>query len=552
MEKRRRCLEQEYPVWQKMTLYERFVSVKKQYSDYPFFIDKRVHSYREVSAAVSSTIECLKKQGIKKEDRVVVALANRVEFLYLTFALAAVGAVKIPINPNLGSAELVYIIEQSKPKLLIVEHARMAEAIRKRIPSLVIICMDQKPGMEQVYIQWKTFFDEAMSDVGCQSAEDRQEEECSPDNISDIIYTSGSTGNPKGVLLTHDMLLRSAYASCLNRGLEFGWRCYVPLPLFHVYGYVEGLMAVLLVRGSLVVTEGKYQADKAIQAISDWEADDILSVPFIMAGILKSDRLQEEGLPSLRAVYCSACICPDWIWKAVREKLGVEEITTGYGMTEVCGATVQNPPEESKKLPQGCLGKILSGGCAGEDGVIADYRVVSLETGEELPAGKSGELVCRGPVVTKGYLNERKANIRVFDANGWFHTGDIGYFTEDGFLMLEGRKNDSYRMNGENVSPHFLDSVISRCPEVAMVETVGVPDTKVGNVGAAFIEPISYKEETLEKIKKYCQEELASYQIPSYFFFEESSSWDKTSSGKFQKKRLREIAVEKIKHIKER
>jgi fatty-acyl-CoA synthase len=551
IQERRRSFEKEYPNWEKTTLYERFVHLAGVCLEHPFFIDTRAHSYQEVERTVRRTIWCLLAQGVQKDDFVIVACGNRIEYIYLTFALAAIGAVKIPVNQNLGIAELEYIIRQSSPRLLIVEHIAMACAIKERVAPLKVIYLEHLENNAEIIVHsnkrdmltWDKFFALEKYDVYTQIQTD-------PDRVVDVIYTSGSTGNPKGVLLTHDMLLRSAYASCLNRGFAFGWRIYVPLPLFHVYGYVEGLLAAMLAKGSIVVTEGKYNADSAIQAMNLWEVNDILSVPFIMADLLKSGKLENVSFSELYAVYCSASVCPEWIWKDIRDKLDIHEITTGYGMTEVCGATVQNSPDDSDEILSNYLGRVLDGGCAGNGGAIVRYRVLDLKTGKELPPGHPGELVCKGPVVTGGYLKEDEANKKAFDEEGWFHTGDVGCFTEDGYLKLSGRIADSYRINGENVSLHFLDLVISKCPEVIMVETVGIPDEKVGCVGVAFVEPISDDEDTHNRIVAYCRRELASYQIPAYFFFGKMEAWSKTAVGKIQKIQLMNIAVKNISEMK--
>lgn len=536
------CIEEIYPVWEKMTLYRRFESIAAQSPLKPFFIDGAAYNYGEVLDAVGQTVSSLETLGVKEGDCVITAFGNRIEFIYITFALAALGAIKVPVNKKAGIPEVQYILNQTEAKVLFVEKSAAAEYKHICPHSVNIICLDDECGEEYGCVSWQAFFNN-----GCGRNVIRIRDNA--DGISDIIYTSGSTGRPKGVMLTHDMLLRSAYASCINRGFETGRRIYVPLPLFHVYGYVEGLLAAMLVQGSILVTREKFDAARSLEAMEKWAVNDILSVPFIMMKLLRYPQLGTYDLGALNCVYCSASLCPKWVWKEIRSKLNVSEITTGYGMTEVSGASTQTSPPDDDSIIASSAGRILYGGCAGcpeFEGNVIEYKVIDGATGAEMPPGIYGELICRGPIVTKGYFKDPEADSRAFDGDGWFHTGDVGYFDGGGYLKLLGRCNDIYKINGENVSPQFLDKVISKCPHVLMVETVGVPDEQMGFVGAAFIEADSRETWVEEKIKAYCRATLAPYQVPRYFFFGNSRDWPRTSSDKVQKYKLIEIAINRM------
>lgn len=546
MEERREQFEKRYPKWERRTLYERFLEIALQTPQAPFFIEKRTYTYEEILGDVHRCTRSLRERGIEKGDRVVLSMGNSVEFVCLTFALAALGAVKVPINRNIGSTEYIYILRQIQPVMLFTEDL-MDSRYMKEVPSLVdVVYVGKGEANTGDITSWNKLL-EGNSDKKLESWYQ------DADGVSDIIYTSGSTGHPKGAMLSHDMLLRSAHASCINRGFEDGRRIFIPIPLYHVYGYIEGMLAALLVNGSIVVSRGKFSPDRALAIMEKTEVNDILAVPFIVSRILKVENLDKYNLEHLHAVYCSASICPSWVWDGIKSRLHVDEITTGYGMTEVCGATVQNDPLCDMEVLEHYLGKVLYGGCAGISGAsgnIIQYKVIDPQTHKEVEPMKSGELICKGPVVMKGYFKQDGENARVFERGGWFRTGDIGYFTEEGYLKLLGRKNDSYKINGENVSPQFLDYVISKCPEVVAVETVGVPNEKLGYSGVAFIEPTYFDVETEQKIMDYCKEELAPFQVPKYFFFEREDKWERTSSGKVKKYKLREIAQEKIRREK--
>ena len=542
LEERRKDLLARFPVWKKMTLYQGLASKAAEGPERVFLLEEgREFTYGEVLGEADRISAALWSMGLTKGGCVAVALSNRIEFVTVTFALAKAGAVKVPVNRNASLRELEYILEQTGARFLITERPVEAED-KSACPGLChIICLDGTAGAGGRYLSWEEFLEKGKAPAMEMPWPDA-------DSISDIIYTSGSTGRPKGVMLSHDMLWRSAFASCVNRGYETGRRIYVPLPLFHVYGYVEGLLAAILVGGSILITRGKFDVKKALDAMERCGANDILSVPSIMMKLLQYPELGQYPLKELHAVYCSASICPRWVWKAIRERLRVQEVITGYGMTEVCGASMQTNPEDDDEVLAGRVGKILYGGPAGDErlnGNIIEYKVID-ENGEELPLGGCGQLLCRGPIVTRGYYRDGEATALAVDQDGWLKTGDVGYFDEKGYLKFLGRCNDMYKINGENVSPQYLDKIISKCEHVVTVETVGVPDEKLGYIGAAFVDADNPDQETKESIVDYCKANLAPYQVPRYFFFTDSCTWPHTTTGKVQKFKLREIARKRM------
>ncbi len=537
LEKRREQFLSRYPQWEGLTLYQRFVKAVSCGGDRIFVIDdQKQYTYQEVLDRTEKAAAALKAAGVIPGTGVAVAMNNCLEFVVLTFALAKLGAIKVPINRSTGFEESAYILQQSEAKLFFTEREKDLErkASYQGVSSVIYMKQNAIDGV----LSWDQFLEQGEAAVADEVFQDAH-------GIADVIYTSGSTGCSKGVMLSHDMLLRSAFASCINRGFEQGRRIYVPLPMFHVYGYVEGLLSVLFVEGSILITKGKFEVKKALAAMAQYRVNDILSVPSLMAKILQFPELDQYDLSSLSGVYCSASVCPKWVWGEIRRKLHVDEVITGYGMSEVSGASIQTDPLDEESILENRVGKILNGGCAGVGaygGNIIEYRVIDGATGEDMPKGEYGELICRGPVVTRGYYHYPEANAKAFLSGGWMKTGDIGYFDDQGYLKFLGRCNDLYKINGENVSPQFLDKVISKCEQVSAVETVGVPDEKLGWIGVAFIEAYDPTMENKERIKEYCKANLAPYQVPKYFFFTSSCEWPHTSTGKIMKYKLREVA----------
>lgn len=550
LDQRRAHLRAQYPVWKEMTLYGHLEITAARCPGRIVYQDGQLTcSYKEMLVLSDRAAGAFRQLGVSTGDRVAVNLRNRVEYLVLTFALAKIGAVKVPLNRKLPLQQKGYILRETGSSVLVSDKAEDLQAV-SLCPSLrrIILLEDPKKQNPSV-VSWETFLSLSAGSAGGDSSADAGESFRTDPAVTDshllcdIIYTSGSSGNPKGVMLSHDMILRSAFANCLNRGFQDGRRVLITVPLFHVYGYIEGLLSVIFVGGTLLCMQGRFDPEKTLRIMEKDRVNDILCVPSAMQKIMEEPAFDTCDLSSLQAVYCSASVCPEWVWEEMQKKLGPVEIVTGYGMSEVSGASVQTPPEASLDKLRHTLGKVLQDHFTSAPPLI-EYRVVDPRTLEPCPKGTAGELLCRGAIVTHGYYHRDDVNADVFLANGWLRSGDLGYFDEDGYLIFLGRDGESYKINGENVSPQYLDQVISESRDVIQVQTVGVPDEKLGWVGVAFIEPASSCASVKNRIMEFCNENLASFQVPKYYFFVTDKEWPRTSNGKITKKLLREKAIE--------
>ena len=534
-------LDRLYPRWEKKTIWEYFLDTAGRFPDREFLAarGRQSYTYRQAREEGIKIARGLLAAGVRPGDHVAVQMENSPEQIFTALAAAAIRAVKISVNTGLSAVELKFILEQSEADYLITDCELKDNVPYDHLKGVIFLSgSGGKP--EAAVTGWEEFLAAGQKEV----LEDTSKE-LHGDEASDIIYTSGSTKAPKGVVLTHDMLMRSAFASCRNRGFELGRRIYVPLPMFHVYGYVEGLLAAILVGGTVLLRRGKFLAGEALDFMEETRANDILSVPAQMMALINELRERPRKLAHLHAVYCSAAMCPAWIWPAIRETLGVSDVITGYGMTEVCGASMQTAPDDSDEILQTRVGKLLPAGCSGLarfGGYQLAYRVVDRKTQQDCPPGEVGELWCKGAVVTKGYFKRDQANRRVFTDDGWFKTGDCGCFDEKGYLIFAGRVDDMYKINGENVSPQFLEEVLSQCDQIHTVAITGVPDQKHGSVGAAFIQLYEDSPVNREKAESYARAHLAKFQVPKYFIYMKQEDWPRTASGKIQKFHLKEMA----------
>ena len=538
-------VDRRYPQWRAQTLWSLLADCVDRFPQREFFTFESYDcTYEQAYRLALQTAKGLMALGVRPGDHVALLLHNCPAFLLLTFALAAIGAVKVPINANLGEVELRYILEHTGARLLFSER-QLPEPTLDGLQNLrgtVLANCRETPPHGYRGMRWEDFLagGDVISDAELRGVSERCQD---PYALSDIMFTSGSTARPKGVMLTHDMLLRSSFATCRCRNMEEGRRIFIPIPLFNLMAYNEALLPVLHVGGTLILTNQRYEPRHCLEMIRTHRANDIVCVSSIMVDLLTKCSPRPEDFPEMRHGYWSSA-CPEWIWQAGKAAFGLEDVCTGYGMTE-CGstttmATVFDPPE-LVRTSHGRLKEAGAAGCREFGGHLLELRVCDAG-GQELSPGESGELYCRGLTVTKGYYNDPEANTRAFTKDGWFRTGDLVRLDGSGYLTYLGRISDIYKINGENVSPRFVEEVIGASPQVAAVEVVGLCHPKCGEVGVAFIDAPNRDGQTGQDILAYCREHLAGFQIPKYFIFSGSEDWPRTGSGKVRKRALRELA----------
>ncbi|HKI59286.1 MAG TPA: AMP-binding protein [Trueperaceae bacterium] len=558
-EARRQALEERLPEWPRRTLATHFEAVCRDFAERPFLLlEEGALSYADVWARAQDLARALLALGVKRRQHVAVLMANVPEFVTLKLAIALLGAVCVPLNSMLRRDELAYVLDQSDARWLFLHETiggnRAAEAVQDifaEVPQEVrlgVVCIPTEGGaIDPSFLRWDAF--EAMAgDATPEDLAGRRAQSEYPDEISDIIYTSGTTGQPKGVLLTHDMLLRCAFSSALSRAFEDGRRIFTALPLYHVFAYVEGLMAVSFVGGAMVVTPG-FSPRGALQLIERHRASDCLAVPSMVVAMLNEEGRERFDTSSLNALLCAAAPTPVPVWQAAVEAFGLEELCTGYGGTEATAATVHTEIGDPIERVATRVGRIKPGGSSGLPefgGANSQYKVVDPFTGEDLEAGATGELTVRGNFVTHGYYDKPEETAAVIDKDGWFRTGDLGRIDENGYIEFMGRSNEMYKVSGENVSPKEVEEVISQHPAVSQVYVVGIPDTMTTEAGAAFVELKSGSSADRKDIVEWCQQRLARFKVPRRVWFVASSEWPMTGTGKIQKFKLRHMAEQRL------
>lgn len=450
----------------------------------------------------------LKKQGVKKGDRVIVTLENSPE-VYVSFqAVLACGATLVPVVPRLGKQEFAYIVKFVEPVACIActKAAEHLEGVSIRIFA---------DGERE---NWKSLQEVLSEETG----EGEDVEDVSDDDVAVILFTSGTTGVPKGVMLTHRNI-RSNVQMIYERQKPYLHKNEISLicvPLSHAMGLL-GLVANFIqdFRKKSVLME-KFVVDEVLENIRKYQIRAFRGVPAMYAVMLQHPRL-EEYVKSVETWGSGTAPLPERIQKEWQRRTG-KPIAEGYGLSETTAVITANPERNPRP---GSVGTPLNG---------VEIKIVD-EHGNPVKPGETGEVIVRGPNVMKGYFKNPEETKKVL-RDGWLYTGDLGYFDEDGYLHLVGRKKELIIRGGFNILPADVERVMLQHPDVLEVAVKGVPDRVMGEEIAAFVvlRPGSTLSE--EELRQWMRERIAHNKVPRYIKFVDFIP--KTPSGKVLRRKL--------------
>ena len=470
--------------------------------------DGREWTYSGFDLAVNRTANLLREYGIKKGDVVSLLLPNSAEYIVAYFSCWKLGAIAGPINSLLKPDEVRWAISNSESKLTLVG---------SEFESSLSASSD------------KSYSHLVFDDVGIADSlpEETGEGDISPDDEAIIIYTSGTTGKPKGCLLSHGNLIANAQQIAEWMGFGPDDRLLTVMPLFHMNAVSVTTMTALYAGGSTVVAP-KFSASRFWDWIEKYQITSFGSVATMLSMLLAKNASAGSSLttrPSpLRFAMCGSAPVPTEVLKKFEETFGVL-IIEGYGLSESTCRSTFNPPNENRR-PGSC------GLPIGNEVKVFDER------DEEVADGGLGEIVLRGPNIFKGYFKNPEATEKAF-ANGWFHTGDIGYRDEDGFFYIADRKSDMIIRGGENIYPREIDDLLYTHPAVAHAAVIGVPDELYGEDVAAFVILKNGESVSESQLIDFCKQHLADYKCPKSVRFVEDIP--KGPTGKLLKRKLQKM-----------
>ncbi|WP_329410361.1 AMP-binding protein [Nocardia vinacea] len=560
---RRKRLAERFPNWQPRSLGDWLRRCADEFGERPLVItDELTLTYRETADLATRLADGLATLGVRPGDHVGVLMANYPEFVPVKFAIALAGAVAVPLNFLYRAEELAYVLGQSECRVLItmtgfagLDYLGMLDEVapawespdrdKSRLPKLHTVIQLPTDGRERAGVL--TVDETAL--VGARHRGATAEVRVDPTAVGDILYTSGTTGSPKGVLITHDAVLRTGYASALTRAFDDGRRILFSLPCYHMFGYVEGLIAAMMVGGAVIMLPA-FDATKYLAGIERHRADDILCVPTMTVALLEHPDRHRYDLSSLSAVLSGAAPAPVWLWERVRDELGAAEIVTGYGMTECGGAMTLTRPEDSLELTATTAGRPKTAGAAGiGDGALVRYRTVDPVTGVPLAEGEEGELVSHGPTSMLGFWGKPEETAKGL-RDGWVFSGDLGRVRPDGYLEITGRSKELYKSGGELVMPKEIEELLTARPEISQAYLIGVPDERWGDAGCACVVRAPDAEISAEQVIEICKANLARFKVPKHVVFLTAAELPTTPTGKVQKFRLVNYAKARLEQRK--
>ncbi|PRS47982.1 AMP-binding protein [Bacillus sp. MZGC1] len=510
------------------------------------------YSYEAFFREVKETGKGLMALGVQKGDHIAIMAPNVPEWLMLQFACASIGAVLVTVNTNFQSQELAYLLKHSDSSMLFIvdgfketSYVRMLENL---IPELQTAHQDEITSSSFPYLKSVVYIGEhtpkgMRSWDSIQAAAKRMEDdawekrmdELAPDDVINMQYTSGTTGYPKGVMLSHTNIVCNAsqIADCMK--LTHEDRMCIPVPFFHCFGSVLGVLACLAKGGTIIPIES-FHPERVLQTVEQEKCTVLHGVPTMFIAELDHPNFHQYELSTLRTGIMAGSLCPSHVMKAVIEQMGLKELTIAYGQTESSPVITQTRTDDSFERRVQTVGRALP---------HIEVKITAPGTPDEVQRGEQGELCTRGYHVMKGYYKNEEATNEVIDEDGWLYTGDLAEMDEDGYVKITGRLKDMIIRGGENVYPKEIEDVLYTHPAILDAQVVGIPDETYGEEAAAFIRLKQGHTVTIESLTSYCQSQMARYKIPKYFFI--TDEYPMTASGKIQKFRLKKQALDLIK-----
>ena len=506
------------------------------------------YDFSQLEDIARKTARGLLSLGIEAGDRVALWAPNIPEWIVLQFALAKIGAVLVTVNTSLRGAEIEYLLSQSETSTLITvagfKDIDYVATIHEVVPELrelkdgplrspklpflhnVIFIGDENP---QGMLRYDWLLARSV-DV----SEERLDQHQQTQDLDDVInmqYTSGTTGFPKGVMLTHRNIVNNGYWLAEGIALTPRDKLCLPVPLFHCFGCVIGVLGAYTHAAALVPLES-FDPLRALQYVEGERCTAIYGVPTMFLAELEQLDLRTFDLSTLRTGIMAGSLCPEPLMRKAMERMNLTELTIAYGLTEASPGITLTPRDDSVELRTQTVGRVMA---------EIELKILDPATGGECEPGQPGELCCRGYNVMKGYYNNAKATTEAVDSEGWLHTGDQASLDREGYVRITGRIKDLIIRGGENIAPKEIEDLLRQHPKIADVYVYSVPDERLGEEVAAAVRLNPGEQSSVEEIRSFCEGRIARFKIPRSIRFVDS--FPMTASGKVQKFKLREMHV---------
>ena len=433
----------------------------------------------------------LKEAGVCVGDRVGYLGFNHPALLETLFAAQALGAIFVPLNFRLTAEELTFIINDAGIHTMVVDDA-LRPVVEQAMPNL---CCRQFFSSESEADGWRHLISQRAVAEPLASAVSVDQHD-----VAIIMYTSGTTGLPKGAMLTHGNIVWNNINASLAFGNSRDDVILTVAPLFHIGGLNVGTLGSFHT-GSTLVLLRNFDAGQVLADIERYKVTHMFGAPAMYLFMAQQPQFATTDLSSIKNLICGAAPVPESLIELYGAR-GVD-FCQGYGLTETS-------PFSSFLTPEWAISKL---GSAGQAPLYSDTRIVD-DNNRELPAGERGEICLRGPNIMKGYWNRPAATAEAIDSEGWFHSGDVGYLDQDGFLFICDRLKDMVISGGENVYPAEVEGVLYKHAAIAEVAVIGLPDEKWGEAVTAVAALHADQELTIEQLREFAETFLARYKLP--------------------------------------
>ncbi|RPA56993.1 fatty acid--CoA ligase [Gordonia oryzae] len=480
------------------------------------------YSWSQLHDRVVDTAAALIASGVEHGDRVAVWSPNSHHWPVAALGIHYAGAVLVPLNTRYTAGEAVDVIGRAGVRAVVVsgdflgaDHAaELMTTHRDAMPDLVVrISLSDNQKTPDGALDWTDFLDRATDETRAQAR--ARADDVAPDDLSDILFTSGTTGTSKGVLAEHQQTVAGSHSWGANGRLSPDDRYLMVNPYFHTFGYKAGILACVLF-GSAMFPQAVYSPAEAIKQVAAQRITVFPGAPTIFQTILDEPARESLDLSSLRLVVTGAAIVPVVLVERIQRDLGVDTVITAYGLTEASGFVSTCTPDDDDNTVATTCGRAFKG--------------------MEISISERGEVLARGKMVMRGYLDNPQATAEAIDADGWLHTGDIGTIDGRGNLRITDRLKDMYICGGFNVYPAEVEQTLARLDGVTECAVIGVPDDRLGEVGRAYLTVRDGAGLDEDRVIAYAREHLANFKVPRSVVV--LDAFPRNAAGKILKREL--------------
>jgi acyl-CoA synthetase (AMP-forming)/AMP-acid ligase II len=468
-------------------------------------------TYRELNDRANQLARALMGLGIRRGESVALLIGNRIEHLEAIFASAKIGALAIPLDIKWKALELGAVLAFFKPRLLILESACLGELEQARSAS------------DLSFLKTLAVADASYGGLLDHQSTAEPETEIGEDDPFAVLLTSGTTGFPKGCLSTHRTFVFHCINNAIEKGLNVRDRALLSSPIYFNAG--RSFTLGMIYYGATVFMHERFDAREVLQTIQREKITYVGAVPTMCERMLQVASADHYDTSSLRCLAITGGAVHPPVLEELKKRI-TPNIYRTYASTDSGQMAISKPADMAHKPA-----------AAGMPVWCVDLRIVD-DRDSPVPVGQVGEIICQSPLASHGYYMNPDATGASFK-DGWFYTGDLGYFDEEGYLFIAGRKKDMVKSGGISIYPLEVEAILYEHPDVLEAAVIGVPDARWGEALKAVVVPKRSTSVSAADLARFCKDRLSDYKVPKSFDFVESLPH--TEVGKVNKVKVREM-----------